>query len=57
MEQNENYRQRHLAQELIETEGWTKDTPESLESRMIFSDRISDKTMITALRATYPVLV
>lgn len=57
MEQDKKYQKRYLAQMIVETGGWTTDAPESIESRMIFSDELLDKTMVELFRATYPVLV
>jgi hypothetical protein len=57
MELDQKYKKRHLAQMIVETGGWTIDVPESIGSRMIFSDDVLDKTMVESFRATYPVLV
>jgi len=41
---------------LIETSGWTKDVPEGVESRLIFSEEPDNQT-IEKLRTIYPAIV
>jgi hypothetical protein len=57
MEQDKKYQKRYLAQTIVETAGWTMDMPETMESRMIFSDDVSDRRFVEVIRTIYPVLV
>ena len=53
MDELNSYTRKNTALELIETDGYTKDFPEALESRVISQDFLLDSKPVETLRNIY----
>ena len=53
MDEINSYSKKNLALEIIETEGYTKNIPEVIESRIINQDCLLDNSQVVILRNVY----
>ena len=53
MELDKRYKKRHLAMMLIESDGWIKDIPDTIESKLIYSDGLLDNDSSDTIHRLY----